>query len=101
MGETTVPSRRTTRCSIVSAPKGSIALGSPMRLDLPPHRTMPATIMASVYDDTRGHLESALPHPGRLWPCNLCGAPAVYCCQFDTSINLTVVCMHAPGPRSS
>ena len=47
-GETTVPSSRTTRCSIVSGPNGSSAFGDPIRVDLPPHRTMPPVVI----DDT-------------------------------------------------
>src|SRR6185503_19580906 len=42
IGETTDESTRTTRWSIVSGPKGSKAFEVPMRLDLPPQRTMPA-----------------------------------------------------------
>jgi len=39
MGATTVLSSRTTRCSMVSAPKGRVALGTPILVDLPPHKT--------------------------------------------------------------
>src|SRR5947207_1437921 len=40
IGDTTSCRMRTTRCSMVSGPKGSSAFGVPMRVDLPPHRTM-------------------------------------------------------------
>src|SRR5438874_1500423 len=42
MGATTSDRIRTTRCSISSGPNGNSALGRPMRLLLPPQRTMPA-----------------------------------------------------------
>src|SRR5262249_41818984 len=41
--DTTSDSRRTKRGSMSSSPNGSHALGRPMRLDCPPHSTMPAT----------------------------------------------------------
>ena len=48
IGETTVPSRRTTRCSMVSVPKGSVALGTPIRVDFPPHNTIPPVVTPPV-----------------------------------------------------
>ena len=45
IGVTTEPSSRTTRCSMVSDPKGNIALGDPMRVDFPPQRTMPPALI--------------------------------------------------------
>src|SRR5689334_12185635 len=41
IGEARPPRILTTRCSIVSGPKRRSALDVPMRLDLPPHNTMP------------------------------------------------------------
>ena len=45
IGETTVPSSRTTRCSMVSGPKGNDAFGDPIRVDFPPHRMTPPAFM--------------------------------------------------------
>src|ERR1700740_222457 len=45
IGETTVASSRTTRCSMVSGPKGRVALGTPILVDFPPHKTMPPAVI--------------------------------------------------------
>jgi hypothetical protein len=52
---TTSPSNRTTRCSIVSDPNGSNAFDDPMRVDLPPHNTMPASTIPSSGGLSRAH----------------------------------------------
>jgi hypothetical protein len=43
-GETTVPTSRTTRWSIVSPSKSSSALDVPILVEFPPHNTMPPTL---------------------------------------------------------
>ena len=51
-----LPSSRTTRCSIVSEPKGSSAFDEPMRVDLPPQRTIPpydSAIRSSSHERSR------------------------------------------------
>ena len=37
----------TTRCSMVSGPNGRSALDRPIRVDVPPHSTMPPAVMAA------------------------------------------------------
>src|SRR5688572_27326061 len=45
IGSTTWRKSRTTRCSMVSGPKGSSAFDVPIRVDFPPASTMPPAIM--------------------------------------------------------